>query len=55
MPLNPFEFPSCDLDDLSRLTESESYSIEGQVQKMGMVEEMVRKRYDAHLSEVVGI
>lgn len=41
-----FDMPVEDLDDFARLTEQESYSIEGQVKKMQLVEDIIRTRFD---------
>ncbi len=41
-----------DLDDFSHLTAQESFTVEGQIKKMEMVEAMVRSRWEGHVRKV---
>jgi len=42
-----YKMPDQDLIDFEKLTKQESHSIEGQILKMGMVETMIRDRFEA--------
>ncbi len=41
-----------DFEDFARLTEQESHSIEGQIAKMTMIEQMIRRRHEAEEDKV---